>query len=141
MMLEVIADGCHVPKELFRMLYQIKGSDTLCLVTDAMRCAGTKEEISHIGGVPCKIKNGVACLLDESAFAGSVATADRLIRFCVKDVGIGLCEAVKMMTVNPAKVLGLESKGKIAVGYDADLVIFDENIHVEGVFNGRNYSN
>ena len=141
MMLEVIADGCHVPKELFRMLYQIKGSDTLCLVTDAMRCAGTKEEISHIGGVPCKIKNGVACLLDESAFAGSVATADRLIRFCVKDVGIDLCEAVKMMTLNPAKVLGLERKGKIAVGYDADLVIFDENIHVEGVFNGRNHSN
>jgi len=141
MMLEVIADGCHVPKELFRMLYQIKGSDHLCLVTDAMRCAGSKEEISHIGGVPCKIKNGVACLLDESSFAGSVATADRLIRFCVKDVGIDLCEAVKMMTVNPAKVLGLKSKGRIAVGYDADLVIFDENIHVEGVFNGRNHSN
>ncbi len=134
MMLEVIADGCHVPKELFRMLYQIKGSDTLCLVTDAMRCAGSKEAISHIGGVPCKIKNGVACLMDESSFAGSVATADRLIRFCVKDVGIDLCEAVKMMTVNPAKVLGLESKGKIAVGYDADLVIFDENIQVERVF-------
>lgn len=133
MMVEAIADGCHVPKELFCMLYQIKGSDKICLVTDAMRCTGSKETVSHIGGVPCKIKNGVACLMDESAFAGSIATTDRLVRFCVKEVGIDLCEAIKMITVNPAKVMGLEKKGKLAPGYDADLVLFDEDIQVKKV--------
>jgi N-acetylglucosamine-6-phosphate deacetylase len=74
--------------------------------------------------------------MDESAFAGSIATADRLVRFCVKDVGINVQEAVKMITVNPAKVMGLKGKGKIKVGYDADIVIFDEDIHIEKVLVG-----
>ena len=103
---EAIADGCHIPKELFRLLYKIKGVDGICLVSDAMNCCGADTEFSSIGGVPCKIKNGVACLLDESAFAGSIATADRLVRFCVKDVGLSVCDAVKMMTAqNGAGIL------------------------------------
>ena len=131
---EAIADGCHIPKELFRLLYKIKGPDRICLVTDAMNCCGIDAEISSIGGVPCKIKNGVACLLDESAFAGSIATADRLVRFCVKDVGIPVLEAVKMITVNPANVMGLTKKGRLEAGMDADIVIFDENIQIKKVF-------
>ena len=130
---EAIADGCHIPKELFRLLYKIKGRDRICLVTDSMRCCGIDDEIAETGGVPCKILNGVACLMDESAFAGSVATADRLIRFCVKDVGIDVCDAVKMMTENPAQVMGLKNKGKIAAGYDADIVLFDQEINVKKV--------
>ena len=131
---EAIADGCHIPKELFRLLYKIKGGDGICLVSDAMNCCGIDTEFSSIGGVPCKIKNGVACLLDESAFAGSIATADRLVRFCVKDVGLPVAEAVKMITVNPAKVMGLTKKGRLAAGMDADLVIFDEDIRIQRVF-------
>lgn len=133
---EAIADGCHIPKELFRLLYKIKGCDKICLVTDAMRCCGIDAEFSDIGGVPCKIKNGVACLMDESAFAGSIATTDRLVRFCVKDAGIDICSAVKMMTENPAAVMGLASKGKLTAGYDADIVIFDGDINVETVIVG-----
>ncbi|MBQ3231008.1 MAG: N-acetylglucosamine-6-phosphate deacetylase [Clostridia bacterium] len=130
---EAIADGHHIPKELFKMLYKIKGDDAVCLVTDAMSCCGIDAEESSIGGVPCKIKNGVACLMDESGFAGSIATADRLIRFCVNDVGIPICSAVKMMTVNPAKVMGLEKKGILKEGYDADIVIFDEDINIKEI--------
>lgn len=128
--IEIIADGCHVPKELFKMALKIKSSDNICLVTDAMSCCGSDKTVSSLGGVPCKIKNGVAYLMDESAFAGSIATADRLVRFCVKDVGLGICEAVKMITVNPARVMGLAKKGRIACGYDADIVIFDADINI-----------
>ena len=134
MVVEAIADGCHIPKELFRLLFKIKGGDGICLVSDAMNCCGIDAEFSSIGGVPCKIKNGVACLLDESAFAGSIATADRLVRFCVKDVGLPVAEAVKMITVNPAKVMGLTKKGRLAAGMDADLAIFDEDIRIQRVF-------
>lgn len=130
---EAIADGCHVPRDLFKMLYKIKGADNICLVTDSMRCCGIDAEVSSIGGVPCKIKNGVACLMDESAFAGSIATTDRLVRFCVKEVGLDICDAVKMITVNPAKVMKLNNKGKIACGYDADIVIFDDDINIKKV--------
>lgn len=132
-MVEAIADGCHVPCDLFKMLYKIKGADNICLVTDAMRCCGVDAEVSSIGGLPCKIKNGVACLMDESAFAGSIATSDRLVRFCVNEVGIGICEAVKMITINPAKVMGLQNKGRLEHGYDADIVIFDKNINIKNV--------
>lgn len=133
---EIIADGHHVPKDLFRMLYKIKGDDSICLVTDSMSCCGIDAEESSIGGVPCRIKNGVACLMDESGFAGSIATADRLIRFCVKEAGISLNSAVKMMTVNPARVMNLRGKGSLKEGYDADIVIFDDDINIKTVISG-----
>lgn len=131
--IEIIADGCHVPKELFALVLKIKTSDNICLVTDAMSCCGSDKETAILGGVPCKIKNGVACLMDESAFAGSIATTDRLVRFCVKDAGVDICDAVKMMSKNPARVMGLDKKGILAVGYDADVVIFDDDINIKNV--------
>lgn len=134
--IEIIADGCHVPKELFKLVLKIKTSDNICLVTDAMSCCGSDKTISSLGGVPCKIKNGVAYLMDESAFAGSIATTDRLVRFCVKEVGLGISEAVKMITVNPARVMGLHKKGKIATGYDADILFFDGDINIKKVIVG-----
>ena len=133
---EAIADGCHIPSELFRLLHKIKGSDNICLVTDAMNCCGIDTEFSSIGGVPCKIKYGVACLMDESAFAGSIATADRLVRFAAKEVGLGVATAVKMMTANPARVMGLTKKGRLEAGMDADILIFDEDIRMQKVLVG-----
>ena len=80
------------------------------------------------------IEDGVAKLLDRSAFAGSVATADRLVRVMHQQAGLTIDDAVKMMTENPARVLGVaDRKGKIAPGYDADLVVFDEDIKVSCV--------
>lgn len=131
---EAIADGCHIPAELFRLLYKVKGAEHICLVTDALRCCGNEGEHSSVGGVACVIKNGVAVLPDESAFAGSIATTDRLVRFCVQQVGIPLAEAVRMATANPARVMGLEKKGCLAAGYDADLVFFDDAIAVKKVY-------
>ena len=131
---ELIADGCHLPPELLRLAYKQKGADKLALVTDAMRAAGLTEGGNfEIGGVPCIIEDGVAKLTDRSAFAGSITTADRLVRTCVK-AGIPLADSVKMMTQTPAAIMGLENKGILASGYDADIVIFDENIDVQAVF-------
>ena len=130
---ELIADGCHLPHSLLRLAYKQKGSDRLMLVTDAMRAAGLAEGgMFDIGGVPCVIEDGVAKLLDRSAFAGSIATADRLVRTCVQ-AGIPLAESVKMMTETPAKKMGLTNKGLLEVGCDADIVIFDENIAIKTV--------
>ncbi len=130
---EAIADGCHIPAELFRLLYKIKGAGRISLVTDALRCCGNEGERSSTGGVACVIKNGVAVLPDESAFAGSIATTDRLVRFCVEEVGIPLKEAVQMISANPARVMGLEKKGRLAVGCDADIVCFDDGINMKKV--------
>ena len=131
--IEIIADGCHVPKELFKIVYKIKGPDSICLVTDSMRCSGSDKTIANLGDLPCKIKDGVAYLMDEEAFAGSIATCDRLVRFCVKDIGLPVYDAIKMMCINPARVMKLENKGMIEIGYDADIVIFDEDINIQKV--------
>ncbi len=137
MNVETIADGCHLPPELLRLIYKIKGEEHICLVTDAIRHGGMENienETSANGNMPYIIEDGVAKLADRSAFAGSIATADVLIRTCVKRVGIPLLSAVRMMTENPAKIMGLSQKGRIAEGYDADLVVFDEDICVKKVF-------
>ena len=126
---EIIADGKHLPPELIKLILKIKGPDKICLVTDSLSVVGTSEKTGQIGGTEYIMEDGVCKLLDRSAFAGSIATADRLIRVCTKDVGIDLVQAVKMMTKTPADLLGL-NKGRIEAGYDADLVIFNENIDI-----------
>lgn len=140
MRVEVIADGCHLPPELLRLIYKCKGTDNICAVTDSMRAAGRESGPSIIGdktdGVPCIIEDGVAKLYDRSSFAGSVATADRLVRTLVKSAGIDIAEAVKMITRNPADVMGLGTKGILEKGCDADIVIFDDDIRIKQVIAG-----
>ena len=139
---EAIADGKHLPKELLQLIYKIKGADKICLVTDSMKAAGLPEGESDLGGLRCVVRDGVAFLPDFSSFAGSVATADRLVRVMYKDAKIPLCDAVKMITKTPARVMGLSDRGTLANGYYADLVFFDDDINVERVFiEGKEFKN
>lgn len=80
------------------------------------------------------IEDGVCKLLDRSAFAGSIATADILLRVLTKEAEIPLTEAIKLITVNPAKMMGLDRKGELLEGLDADMVIFDSDVNVKAVF-------
>ncbi len=134
---EIIADGLHLPPELLLMIYQIKGADKLCLVTDSMRGAGMGEGPSILGpkdnGVDCIIKDGIAYLADMSSFCGSIATADRLVRVMHKEAGVPLPDCIKMMCATPAKVMDLPDRGRLAPGCYADLVLFDENIAIKKV--------
>lgn len=136
MTVEIIADGIHVPADLLHLLLKIKGAERISLVTDSMRAAGMPEGQSILGGLadgqPVIVEDGVAKLLDRSAFAGSVATADRLVRTMVREAGCSIPEAVRMMTENPARVMGIaRRKGSILPGKDADIVIFDDDINVQ----------
>jgi N-acetylglucosamine-6-phosphate deacetylase len=135
MKIEIIADGIHVPKDLLRLLLKIKGVDSISLVTDSMRAAGMPEGKSVLGsladGQAVIVEDGVAKLLDRSAFAGSVATTDRLVRTMVTVAGCTVCDAVKMMTENPARVMGVfDRKGSLEPGKDADVVVFDDDIQI-----------
>ena len=131
---EIIADGKHLPPELIRMIYKIKGADGIIAVTDSLSLAGTDVKVGRMSSTYFIIEDGVCKLLDRSAFAGSIATADRLVRVLTKEAGIPLCEAVKMVSENPAKMMSLSTKGAIGEGMDADLVVFDSNINVKAVF-------
>ncbi len=131
---EIIADGIHLPAPLLKLIYKLKGPDKIALITDSMRAAGMPDGESILGskdnGMKVIVEDGVAKLLDRSAFAGSVATFDRLVRNMITMADVPLVDAVKMGSLTPAKILGIENKGALKTGFDADIVIFDENINV-----------
>lgn len=136
---EVIADGCHLPAELLQMAYRFIGPKRLALITDAMRGAGQEEGESILGslehGQRVIIEDGVAKMPDRKAFAGSVCTADRLVRNMVELAGASLPDAVEMATRTPARIMGKEHvTGTVAPGRKADLVLFDDNIHIHKVW-------
>ncbi|MFW5980682.1 MAG: N-acetylglucosamine-6-phosphate deacetylase [Halanaerobiaceae bacterium] len=135
---EIIADGCHLPASLLKLIYKIKGPNKIALITDSMRGAGMPEGKYIIGskkeGQEVIVEEGVAKLKDRSAFAGSVATADRLVRTMVELAEVPLKEAVKMMTLTPAQIMGIDSKkGILGADKDADIVVFDKDIKVKMV--------
>ena len=131
---EIIADGKHLPPELIRMIYKIKGTDGIIAVTDSLSLAGTDVRTGRMSQTDFIIEDGVCKLLDRSAFAGSIATADVLLRVLTGEVGIPFADAVRLITLNPARMMGLSAKGDIKAGYDADLVVFDRDVNVKHVF-------
>lgn len=140
---EIIADGVHLPKSLLQFVYKFKGPDKTALVTDSMRGAGMPDGESILGslnkGQKVIIEDGVAKLPDRTAFAGSVATTDRLVRTMVNIAEVPLEEAVRMMTLTPACMMKIDQqKGSIQKGKDADFVIFDDNINVSHTILGGN---
>ena len=132
-----------MPASLLELVYKIKGADKICLVTDSMRGAGMPEGEYVLGNKESNfrvlVEDGVAKLPDRTAFAGSVATADRLIKTMVDMAHVPLHEAVKMLTYTPARIMGIEQKkGSIVEGKDADIVLFDEKINISMVMiNGK----
>ena len=141
--IEIIADGIHVPQDLLKLVVKIKGTDRISLVTDSMRGAGMPEGRSILGGLKdgqeVLIEDGVAKMPDRKSFAGSVATTDRLVRTMVQIAGLSVPEAVKMVTANPARIMGLgATKGSLEKGKGADIVIFDDNINIlKTIVNGH----
>ena len=133
---EVIADGRHVSPTLLRMLYQAKGPDGIVLITDASAGAGLAEETPFaLGDIECVVRDEVGLTADGKALAGSTATMIRVVRGMVEYGGVPLVEAVRMATLNPARALGLEAlKGTLAVGADADLVVFSDDFEVRHTF-------
>lgn len=142
MTVEIIGDGAHLPAPLLKLVYKIKGPDKIALITDSMRATGMPEGKSVLGkldnGLPVIVEDGVAKLVDRTAFAGSVATMDRVVRNMIKLAGVTVCDAVKMASLTPARILNIKNKGELKAGYDADIIIFDENINtMNTIVNGR----
>ncbi len=141
MTVEIIADGVHLPKSLLQYVCKFKGPDKIALVTDSMRGAGMPEGPSVLGalgkGLDVIIEDGVAKLPDRTAFAGSVATADRCVRTMVELAEVSVFDAVKMMTLTPARIMGIAaSKGSLERGKDADIVVFGDGVAVHRVVIG-----
>ena len=119
------------------MLYRGKGARGLCLVTDATAGAGLPDGSRFsLFGNDCIVERGVCLLADRSALAGSASQMIDLVRTMVQKVDVPLHEAVAMATQNPAQAIGLEAKGRLRVGADADLVVLSPELEILRVFAG-----
>lgn len=134
---EVISDGSHLPAELLQLIYKIKGPRRICLVTDSMCAAGMPDGEYYLGRIPCIKEDGVAKLVDRSAFAGSVATTDMLVRTFRNLTDAPLYDVVRMASLTPAEMLGIAHRtGSIQPGKAADLLVFDDDIQIQHVVVG-----
>jgi N-acetylglucosamine-6-phosphate deacetylase len=129
---ELIADGQHVSPTLMRMLYQAKGAAGICLVTDATAGAGLADGSRFLlGKKECAVRDGACWVEDGSALAGGAACMIDLVRQMVGEVGVPFHEAVRMATETPARAMGWRTKGVLAEGMDADLVVLTPDLKVQ----------
>ena len=134
---EMIADNHHVPPLLAKMIHKAKGADKVCIVSDAISPAGLPEsdEIYSLGtGDNCtrvRVEDGVAMVEDRSCYAGSIQALDQMVRNLVNDAQIPLVDAIRMATLTPAQVIGIDAEcGSIAAGKRADVCVLDKNLEV-----------
>jgi N-acetylglucosamine-6-phosphate deacetylase len=130
---ELIADGVHVDETAMKILLQAKGAGGMILISDGISATGMPDGKYSLGGLEVTVSGGI-CRNSEGKLAGSTLTLDRALRNIV-ELGAPLADAVRMLTLNPASLLGIEyKKGGLRVGADADIVLLDESLRVERVW-------
>lgn len=135
---ELISDGIHLPPELLRLILRGKNSNQIILTTDSSRGVdlpeGTPVRLGSMkNGQDGIVEGGVCMMMHRMSYGGSTCTTDRAVRTMVQQIGVRLEDAVRMISLNPARLAGAKTKGIISVGMDADLCVFDEEIRIGGV--------
>jgi N-acetylglucosamine-6-phosphate deacetylase len=126
---ELICDGIHVAPEFVRLWLRAKGEDRAILVTDAISATGKPDGNYMLGALEVAVSNG-RCLLTANlasgveTLAGSVLTMDRAVANLQRFTGASLATAVHLASRNPARMLGLDHLGQVAVGQPANFNIF-----------------
>lgn len=124
---QLITDGLHVHPASVRMLIKLFGDDRIVLISDSMAATGFSDGSYSFGGLDIRVENGVA-----RTEGGNLAGSTTTLFGCVKKLisfGIEPERAVKMATENPARMMGIR-KGRIEVGYDADLIAVDKDFNL-----------
>jgi len=129
-MVQIIADGLHLHPATLALVVRCKGVDEVLLITDAIAGAGLPDGEYTMGPQRVIVRNGEA-RTPAGNLAGSTLTLERAVANMVRLVGVPLSAALQMASLNPARVLGLaQRKGRLAPGYDADLVCLDADFNV-----------
>ncbi|TFB53599.1 N-acetylglucosamine-6-phosphate deacetylase [Cryobacterium sp. TMT2-17-1] len=124
---ELIADGVHLHPAVVRFI--IESPSRPVFVTDAMAAAGADDGAYKLGGLDVSVADGVARLAD-GTIAGSVLTLSEAVRYAVHTAGVPLAVAVRAATQNPADMIGLPDRGRLAAGLRADLIVLDAGLCV-----------
>jgi len=125
----IIPDGIHVHPSVIEIVWKIKGSQYLTLVTDALVGLGMPPGQYTFGDFQIIVDDQIAKKPD-GTISGSILSEDKALRNFIKFTGCSLEEALPTLTSTPARVLGLSDRGRIREGFVADLVVLDENLKV-----------
>ncbi len=138
----LIVDGVHVHPSVVRLAWRAKGVNGISLVTDAMAALGMPPGVYHLGDDDV-IVDAVSARRASGTLAGSILSMDEALRNMVAFTGCTPSEAIWMATGVPADILGLERKGRLAPGYDADIVVLTPDLHVRrtSIYGQTAYSN
>lgn len=126
---EVIADGKHLPPALLEIARRCL-EERLIVVSDATAGAGMPEGYRYaLGEVVCEVRDGVGVVVGADAFGGSTTTLEAMLGYLHSELEWPIAELFAMGSTRPARIAGLGGrKGRIAAGYDADLVIVEEDL-------------
>jgi N-acetylglucosamine-6-phosphate deacetylase len=128
---ELIADGVHVHPAAMNALVKLLGPARVIVITDALAGAGAPATTFDFAGQPAKVIRGAARLSD-GTITGSVLTMDQALRNLLQMTDVSLQQAVGMLTLNPAQAAQVsDRKGRLQVGYDADVLIFDQSLTLQ----------
>lgn len=127
---EAICDGRHLHPASVRLLLKCKGWDRVVAVTDSIMAAGLPDGNYKLGVNDVVVEDGDAKLASDGTRAGSTLTTGQALKNLVKFTGEGPEKVLPLLTENPADLLGLPRKGRIAPGCDADLVVLGGDLTV-----------
>jgi len=127
--LQAIVDNVHLHPAIIRLMHSLKGPEGMVLITDALQAMGMGDGNYIFGGHHVTVEGGIA-RLEDGTLASSTVTMNEALRYTV-ETGISLIDAVQMASTTPATILGLQQKGEILSGFDADLVLLDEEFQVQ----------
>ncbi|WKE71041.1 N-acetylglucosamine-6-phosphate deacetylase [Streptomyces sp. WP-1] len=131
---ELINDGTHLHPAALELAFRHAGADRVAFITDAMDAAGTGDGRYMLGPLEVEVSEGVARLVEGGSIAGSTLTLDRAFKRAVTVDRLPVEDAVKALSANPARLLGLSDRiGSLEPGKDADLVLLDADFDVRGV--------
>jgi N-acetylglucosamine-6-phosphate deacetylase len=130
---ELIADGVHVDEIAMKLLLKAKGAEGVILISDGISATGMPDGKYMLGGMEITMTGGI-CRTAEGNLAGSTLTLDRAMRNIVR-LGTPLADAVRMLTLNPAILLGIEfKKGALRTGADADIILLNQALEITNVW-------
>ncbi len=136
---EIIADGVHVHPASVRIALVQMGVDRICLVTDSVKASGLGDGVYEIGNSQVFVEGEKAVLLESNTLAGGVLSLNKAVKNVLKWCELSVPEVVKMVTLNPARILGLEKRmGSLKEGQQGNLVMFDREFNIKKtILNGR----
>jgi N-acetylglucosamine-6-phosphate deacetylase len=131
---ELIADNLHVHPAMQRILLKVKGLGKIILITDGIRASLLGDGEYDLGGQNVIVKDGEARLTD-GVIAGSILTLNKAVRNFIENTGLGLAEAIQLVTLNPARQIKVDhDKGSLEVGKHADMILFHDDLEISAAF-------